>query len=103
MYLLTQVSSLAEAAREAVTAVQRNARAPSSAVRQNRRRAWAWEREKRSTGHTHTHTDREQQPRHTRTRQEQQPKPPNEHLPQTLNARRGEGERLDLDSTPGEL
>ena len=37
--------------------------------------------------HTHTHPDREQHPRHrhTRTRQEQYPKPPNEHLPQTLN------------------
>jgi len=42
---------------------------------------------KRSTGHANTHTDREQHPRHrhTRTRQEQHPKPPNEHLPQTLN------------------
>ena len=48
---------------------------------------------KRSTGHAHTHTDREQHPRHrhTRTQQEQHPKPPNEHIPQTLNnARRCE-------------
>ena len=40
-----------------------------------------------STGYTHTHTDREQHPRHrhTRTRQEHHSKPPNEHLPRTLN------------------
>ena len=51
-----------------------------------------------STGHTHAHTDREQHPRHrhTRTRQEQHPKPPNEHLPQTLNnARRWRDDVLD--------
>ena len=37
--------------------------------------------------HTHTHRQRTNIPRHrhTRTRQEQHPKPPNEHLPQTLN------------------
>jgi len=36
---------------------------------------------------THTHTDRKQHPRHrhTHTWQEQHSKPPNEHLPQTLN------------------
>ena len=37
--------------------------------------------------HTHTHRQRTTPPTptHTRTRQEQHPKPPNEHLPQTLN------------------
>jgi len=42
-------------------------------------------RVKRSTGHTHTHRQRIAPPTPTHTRQEQQPKPPNEHLPQTLN------------------
>jgi len=44
---------------------------------------------KRSTGHTHTHTPTENNTSdtdtHTHTRQEQHLKPPNEHLPQTLN------------------
>jgi len=42
---------------------------------------------KRSTGHTHTHTPTENNTpdTDTHTRQEQHPKPPNEHLPQTLN------------------
>jgi len=45
--------------------------------------------------HTHTHRQRTNIPRHrhTRTRQEQHPKPPNEHLPQTLNNARRWRER----------
>ena len=45
----------------------------------------------RSHTQTHTYTPTENNtPRHrnTRTRQEQHPKPPNEHLPQTLNSAR---------------
>jgi len=45
---------------------------------------------KRSTRHTHTHRQRTTPPTpvHTHTRHEQHPKPPNEHLPQTLNRAR---------------
>jgi len=44
---------------------------------------------------SHTHTPRQRTtpptPTHTHTRQEQDPKPPNEHLPQTLNNARRSG------------
>ena len=40
---------------------------------------------KRSTGHTHTQTKNNTSDTDTHKRQEQHPKPPNEHLPQTLN------------------
>jgi len=51
------------------------------------RNTWIRIRHVGSTGHTHTHRQRTTPPTptHTHTRQEQHPKPPNEHLPKTLN------------------
>jgi len=44
--------------------------------------------------HTHTPTENNTPDTDTRTRKEQHPKPPNEHLPQTLNlARRWRDDR----------
>ena len=63
-------------------------------------------RVKISASHTHTHTHRQRTtpptPSHTHTRQEQHPKPPNEHLPQTLNNARKKGDHKHLRESVGQ-